>query len=120
MKNKNGLGFYHMAIDAAINSTNEIAKRDNEFLNQFGNWKRPEFARRYDLDSMKNLINWSVHDKTILDVAPFIKRLAKEDQYIAGEIAKFCEEEIHDKFCTDSNLKIFRLNFIRRLDACGF
>lgn len=117
---KDGSGFYHMAIDAAIDSTSAIVERDNEFLRQFGNWERPGFAQRYDLDKMKDLINWSVYDSSILDVAPFIKRLAEEDQYIAAEIARFCEEEIHDKYATNSNLKKFRLNFIRRLDACGF
>lgn len=111
---------FNRLLEFAINRINKTTNRDREFLAQFGSWTRPKFARRYDLEKMQYLIDWGIHDKSILDVVPFIKNLAFEDRIIAGEIARFCEEEIHDKFATDKNLKIFRLSFIRRLDACGF
>ncbi len=113
---------YERAVDKAIESVKSIAERDRQFINEFGSWKRPDFAICYNLEKMKNLIVWIKYDQftSIVDVAPFIKNLKEEDQFIAGEIAKFCLDDIKGLAATDHNLNKFRLLFIRRLDACGF
>lgn len=107
-------------VDEAIERNRNLISRDEEFIARFGKWERPAFARRYGLERMMQLIDWSRIDPSILECAPFINQLAPEDRRIAGEIARFCLEEIEGKPATNSTLTQFRLTFARRLDACGF
>jgi len=107
-------------VDAAVCRFSRWTERDAEFKRRFGRWTRPSFARRYPLAEMKRLIRWSTLDPEILDLAPFINEMLKEDRRIAGEIALFVFEEFRDAFATDKTLNLFRLSYLRRLDTCGF
>jgi len=107
-------------VDLAVERLTKFTERDRDFEARFGRWQRPSFARRYPLEEMKNLIDWSHLDPEILDLAPFINHLAKEDRYIAGEVALFVYEEIERAPATDKTLNTFRLHYLRRLDALGY
>lgn len=107
-------------VDLAVERLSRFTGRDGEFEARFGNWQRPSFARRYPLEGMKELIHWSALDPEILDVAAFVNALAKEDRYIAGEVARFCYDEIERAPATDKTLNMFRINYLRRLDALGY
>lgn len=107
-------------VDLAVERLGKFTERDREFEARFGRWQRPSFARRYPLEEMKNLIDWSRLDREILDLAPFVNALAKEDRHIAGEVARFVYEEIESRPATDKTLNVFRLHYLRRLDALGY
>jgi hypothetical protein len=107
-------------VDLAVERFNKFTERDREFEARFGRWTRPAFARRYPLDEMKQLIDWSTLDPQILDVSRFVNTLAREDRYIAGEVARFVYEEFEYRPATDKTLHTFRLHFLRRLDALGY
>lgn len=107
-------------VDLAVSRLERYTSRDAEFEARFGRWQRPSFAHRYPLEGMSHLIDWSRLDPEILDVAPFINALAKEDRQIAGEVARFTYEEVERMPATDKVLNTFRLNYLRRLDALGF
>jgi hypothetical protein len=107
-------------VDLAVERLGKLTERDGDFEARFGRWQRPSFARRYPLEEMKRLIDWSHLDREILDVAPFINALAKEDRHIAGEVARFVYEEIESRPATDKTLETFRLHYLRRLDVLGY
>jgi hypothetical protein len=107
-------------VELAAERLGRFTERDEDFEARFGRWRRPSFARRYPLEEMKHLVDWSWLDREILDLAPFVSVLAKEDRYIAGEVARFVYEEIEGKPATDKTLNTFRLHFLRRLDALGY
>jgi len=108
-------------VEEAVERLGKFQTRDAEFEARFGKWTRPEFAKRYPLEAWVNkFIHFSPVEEGIIDVKPFLLRMAPEDRRIAGEIARFVSEEVEGKWATDSTLKMFRLSFARRLDACGF
>ena len=107
-------------VDLAVERLGKFTERDRDFEARFGRWQRPSFARRYPLEEMKHLIDWSRLDHEILDVAPFVNALAREDRWIAGEVARFVYEEVERLPATDKTLNTFRLHFLRRLDALGY
>lgn len=94
--------------------------RDHEFAAAMGNWQRPANAPRYDLEKRNKLVRWHSTMDGVIDVELFLKSLQPHDRQIAAKIARWCAEEFYDKFATDKTLGAFRLNFFRRLDACGF
>lgn len=107
-------------VDMAVERLERFTGRDAEFESRFGNWQRPSFARKYPLGEMKSLICWSTLDPEILDLARFVNALAKEDRWIAGEVARFVYEEFERAPATDKTLNLFRLSYLRRLDALGY
>lgn len=107
--------------EALCRAVENHTHRDREFELAFGNWERPEFAPRYDLEKMKHLIRWTPGVDGMLDVSSFVRMLRDEtDKILAAEVAKFTAEEFDGEPATDKTLGLFRLHFLRRLDACGF
>ena len=108
-------------VDEAVERLRQTEDRDAEFERRFGKWQRQSFARKYNLEHLANAaIRWLPELPGIIDVKPFLMQLAPEDRRIAGEIARFVSEEYEGEFATDKTLNKFRLDFIRRLDVCGF
>jgi|GEM_PF-6584790 len=107
--------------EALERAVREHTHRDREFELAFGKFQRPGFAPTYELEKMKHLIRWTPGLEGILDVAPFVRALNdRTDQTLAAEIARFTAEEFEGKPATDKTLNTFRLQFLRRLNACGF
>lgn len=94
--------------------------RDAEFASRIHNWMRPEGAPRYDLDRRKSLIRWLPTEEGVLDVELFLRSLQPPDRVKAAEVAMWVAEEFAAKPATDKTLNMFRLNLLRRLDACGY
>lgn len=108
-------------VEEAIARLEKHQARDGEFFARFGRWQRPAFAQRYPLwDAILKTVRWDPRSGDVLDVSTFVRSLREEDRYLAGEIARFVAEEYVGKFTTDETLHSFKLNFARRLDACGF
>ena len=108
------------AIEKLVERLDPYTERDREFENRFGKWRRPDFLRRYDLERLGRLIRYAPFDSELFDLAPLIGSLAPEDRRIAGEVARFVFEEFETKPATDKTLAMFRLSFLRRLNALGF
>lgn len=108
-------------IEEGLARLEKYQTHDEEFLARFGKWQRPEFAERYPLWEMINrTVRWDPRSGDVLDVSNFVRSLREEDRYIAGEIARFVAEEYLERFVTDKTLQSFKVDFARRLDACGF
>lgn len=107
-------------LDSAMARIDPLTERDAEFAARLGRWERPSFARRYRLEEMQRLIRWQAGVDGIFDLRAFISALAPEDRWLAGEIAVFVSERYQGGPATDQVMNKFRLDFMRRLDLCGF
>jgi len=107
-------------VDKLVERLEPYTARDREFEARFGRWRRPDFLRRYDLDRLGRLIRYAPFDENLFDLAPLVNSLAPEDRRIAGEVARFVYEEFEQKPATDKTLALFRVSYLRRLNALGF
>lgn len=109
-------------VEEAVERFGKLTTRDDEFVKRFGRWRRPDCLPRYPIeDWAERMITWSRVDPGIIEAAPFVRSFPeKADRVLVGEIARFCAEAVHDKYATDTTLRVFRLDLLRRLDAVGF
>lgn len=109
-------------VDEAVDRFEKLTTRDDEFTSRFGKWKRPEHLPKFPIEKWANeLITWSRIDPGILEAASFVRSFPERtDQVLVGEIARFCAEAVFDKYATDTTLRVFRFDLLRRLDEVGF
>ena len=117
-----GDGEIDSLVEEAVDRLGKLTTRDDEFGRRFGRWRRPEHLPRYPIEAWANrLITWSRVESGIIEAAPFVRSFPeKADRVLVGEIARFCAEAVHDRYATDTTLRVFRLDLLRRLDAVGF
>ena len=108
--------------DEAVDRLEKLMTRDEEFTARFGKWRRPEHLPKYPIEAWAHTrITWSRVDPGILEAAAFVRAFPeKTDRVLVGEIARFCAEGVFDKYATDTTLRVFRLDLLRRLDEVGF
>lgn len=97
-----------------------FTERDQEFSAAMKKWERPQGAPRYNLDVMKTLVRYHEADPQVIDVERFLQALHPRDRIAAAEIATWVSAPYINMWGTDKTLNMFRLEFMRRLDACGF
>lgn len=111
----------NLAIDRLLEVHEKYDYKDRKFEELFGSFERPSFARKYNVKLLVNrYVNYSLYDESIIDVAPMIRSLNKEDRYIVAEIVRFVYQYYDSKYATDKTLNLFKLELIKRLEDCGF
>ena len=107
-------------VEKLVERLEPYTARDREFEARFGRWRRPDFLQKYDPDRLGRLIRYAPFDENLFDLAPLVDSLAPEDRRIAGEVARFVFEEFEAAPATDKTLALFRVSYLRRLNALGF
>jgi hypothetical protein len=110
----------NLLVERALERLEGLDPDVDEFEANFGSWRRPEFAVRYDLPALGRRIRWDQRGDGVLDVSPLILALAPEDRRVAGEIARWVVERYFSDPATDATLRRFREDLLRRLSSVGF
>ncbi len=108
-------------VDEAIERFRPLETRDADFERRFGKWYRPDQSLKYPIEQWVNRIVWHACGNGIIDADRFVKSFPdRADRTIVGEICRFVTEEYEGKFATDTTLRSFRANLLRRLDLVGY